>query len=162
MPTVAQIAAQVRHLITEVDAEEVDQARREPDPPRIVDVREQYEWDAGHIPGAELIPLGTVTGVAAEKLPDKSERIVLHCAAGVRSAVAAYQLQQLGYTNVSSMAGGFSAWRELGLDVEAPLTSAQLERYSRHLLIPEVGIAGQQTLLRSKVLLIGAGGLGSP
>ena len=162
MPSIAQIAAQVRHLITEIDAEEVDAARRTPDAPRIIDVREQNEWDAGHIPGAELIPLGTVTAVAADKLPDKNERLVLHCAAGVRSAVAAYQLQQLGYTNVSSMAGGFSAWRELGLEVEAPLTSAQLERYSRHLLIPEVGIGGQQTLLRSKVLLVGAGGLGSP
>ena len=162
MPSIAQIAAQVRHLITEIDAEEVDEARRKPDPPRIVDVREQNEWDAGHIPGAELIPLGTVPQVAAQKMPDKNERIVVHCAAGVRSAVAAYQLQQLGYTNVSSMAGGFSAWRELGLEIEAPLSSAQLERYSRHLLIPEVGIAGQQTLLRSKVLMIGAGGLGSP
>jgi molybdopterin/thiamine biosynthesis adenylyltransferase len=162
MPSIAQIAAQVRHLITEIDAENVDEARRSPHPPRIVDVREQNEWDAGHIPGAELIPLGTVAQVAAEKMPDKNERIVVHCAAGVRSAVAAYQMQQLGYTNVSSMAGGFSAWRELGLEVEAPLSSAQLERYSRHLLIPEVGIAGQQALLRSKVLLVGAGGLGSP
>ena len=105
MPSIAQIAAQVRHLITEVQAEEVDDARRGEHPPRIVDVREQNEWDAGHIPGAELIPLGTVTQVAAEKMPDKSERIVVHCAAGVRSAVAAYQMQQLGYTNVSSMAG---------------------------------------------------------
>ena len=162
MPTIAQIAAQVRHLITEVQAEDVDEARRKPGPPRIVDVREQNEWDAGHIPGAELIPLGTVAQVAAERLPTKDERIVVHCAAGVRSAVAAYQLQQLGYTNVSSMAGGFSAWRELGLPVEAPLTSAQLERYSRHLLIPEVGIGGQQKLLNSKVLMVGAGGLGSP
>ena len=162
MPSIAQIAAQVRHLITEVQAEEVDAARRASDPPRIVDVREQNEWDAGHIPGAELIPLGTVAQAAPEKMPDKNERIVLHCAAGVRSAVAAYQLQQLGYTNVTSMAGGFSAWRELGLEVEAPLTSAQLDRYSRHLLIPEVGIEGQRKLLRSKVLLVGAGGLGSP
>src|SRR5438477_562017 len=78
MPSIAQIAAQVRHLITEVQAEEVDEARRGPQPPRIVDVREQSEWDAGHIPGAELIPLGTVAQVAAEKMPDKSERKVLH------------------------------------------------------------------------------------
>jgi sulfur-carrier protein adenylyltransferase/sulfurtransferase len=162
MPSIAQIAAQVRPFITEVQAEAVDRDRRSEAPPRIVDVREQHEWDAGHIPGAELIPLGTVADVAAERLPRKDERIVLHCAAGVRSAVAAYQLQQLGYTNVSSMAGGFSAWRELGLEVEAPLNGDQLERYSRHLLIPEVGIEGQQKLLRSKVLLVGAGGLGSP
>jgi sulfur-carrier protein adenylyltransferase/sulfurtransferase len=162
MPSVAQIAAQVRPYIKEVQPEEVDRSRRSPAPPRIIDVREQYEWDAGHIPGAELMPLGTLPRVAAERLPRKDERIVLHCAAGVRSAVAAYQLQQLGYTSVSSMAGGFSAWRELGLEVEAPLSPAQLERYSRHLLIPEVGIGGQKQLLRSKVLLVGAGGLGSP
>ena len=162
MPTVAQIAAQVRHLIKEVQADEVAGQLGSATPPRIVDVREQNEWDAGHIPGAELIPLGTVPNVAAERLPKKDERIVLHCAAGVRSAVATYQLQQLGYTNVASMAGGFAAWREIGAPVEAPLAPAQLERYSRHLLIPEVGIAGQTKLLRSKVLLIGAGGLGSP
>ena len=162
MPSIAQIAAQVRPFITEVQAEQVDEDRRSESPARIVDVREQSEWDAGHIPGAELIPLGTIADVAAERLPKKDERIVVHCAAGVRSAVAAYQLQQLGYAKVASMAGGFSAWRELGLPVEAPLSSAQLERYSRHLLIPEVGISGQQKLLNSKVLLIGAGGLGSP
>ncbi|MBI2772873.1 MAG: molybdopterin-synthase adenylyltransferase MoeB [Chloroflexi bacterium] len=162
MPTIAQIAAQVRPLIREVQAEQVHRDRTSAAPPRIVDVREQNEWDAGHIPGAELIPLGTVAQVAPEKLPRKDESIVVHCAAGVRSAVAAYQLQQLGYTNVSSMAGGFSAWRELGLPIEAPLTRAQLDRYSRHVLIPEVGVEGQRTLLASKVLVIGAGGLGSP
>ncbi len=162
MPSIPQIAAQVRPFIKECQAEAVAKERGTEGAPRIVDVREQNEWDAGHIPGAELIPLGTVAQVAAQRLPDKGERIVVHCAAGVRSAVAAYQLQQLGYTNVTSMAGGFGAWRELGLPVEAPLGPKQLERYSRHLLIPEVGIAGQQKLLRSKVLLIGAGGLGSP
>lgn len=162
MPSIPQLAAQVRPFIKECQAEAVAKERGTPGAPRIVDVREQNEWDAGHIPGAELMPLGTVAQAAAERLPDKGERIVVHCAAGVRSAVAAYQLQQLGYTNVTSMAGGFSAWRELGLPVEAPLGPKQLERYSRHLLIPEVGIAGQQKLLSSKVLLIGAGGLGSP
>ena len=162
MPTIAQIAAQVRPFITEVQAEEVAGQLGGGSAPRIVDVREQHEWDAGHIPGAELIPLGTVAQAAPERLPRKDERIVLHCAAGVRSAVAAYQLQQIGYTKVASMAGGFGAWCELGLPVEAPLAPAQLERYSRHLLIPEVGIAGQSRLLRSKVLLVGAGGLGSP
>jgi molybdopterin/thiamine biosynthesis adenylyltransferase/rhodanese-related sulfurtransferase len=162
MPTVAQIAAQVRHLIKEVQADEVASQLGSKDQPRIVDVREQHEWDAGHIPGAEHIPLGTVAEVAGEKLPKKDERIVLHCAAGVRSAVATYQLQQLGYTNVSSMAGGFGAWREIGAPVEEPLAPAQMDRYSRHLLIPEVGIAGQRKLFQSKVLMVGAGGLGSP
>ena len=160
MPSIAQIAAQVRPFIKEVQPEEA--ARERESGVRIVDVREQSEWDAGHIPGAHLIPLGTVAEVATERLPKKDERIVVHCAAGVRSAVATYQLQQLGFTNVASMAGGFNAWREAGLPVEAPLSPAQLERYSRHLLIPEVGIAGQQRLLKSKELKIGAGGLGSP
>jgi len=158
----AQIAAQIRPLIKEVQAEEVEQDRRSGSPAALIDVREQHEWDAGHIAGADLIPLGTCAQTVPERYPDKDQRIVLHCAAGVRSAVAAYQLQQLGYRNVASMAGGFSAWRELGLPVEAPLSPAQLERYSRHLLIPEVGIQGQLKLLQSKVLLIGAGGLGSP
>jgi molybdopterin/thiamine biosynthesis adenylyltransferase/rhodanese-related sulfurtransferase len=160
MPSIAQIAAQVRPFIKEVQPEEA--AGRREAGVRVVDVREQNEWDAGHIPGAEFMPLGTVAQVAEQRLPKKDEEIVVHCAAGVRSAVAAYQLQQLGFTNVRSMAGGFNAWRELGLPVEAPLSRDQLERYSRHLLIPEVGIEGQQKLLRSKVLLVGAGGLGSP
>ena len=160
MPSIAQIAAQVRPFIEEIGPDEAEQERRAG--VRVVDVREQSEWDGGHIPGAELIPLGTVAQVAAERLPRKDERIVVHCAAGVRSAVAAYQLKQLGYTRVASMAGGFNAWRERGLPVDVPLTPAQLDRYSRHLLIPEVGIAGQRRLLESKVLLIGAGGLGSP
>ncbi len=162
MPTAAEIAKQIRHLIKEVQADEVAGELGKAGAPRIVDVREQHEWDAGHIPGAEHIPLGTVADAAGERLPKKDERIVLHCAAGVRSAVAAYQLQQLGYTSVASMAGGFGAWREIGAPVEEPLAPAQMDRYSRHLLIPEVGIAGQTKLLRSKVLMIGAGGLGSP
>ncbi len=160
MPSIGQIAQQVRPFIKEVQPDEAAKEREAG--VRVVDVREQSEWDAGHIPGAELMPLGTVAQVATERLPKKDERIVVHCAAGVRSAVAAYQLQQLGFTNVASMAGGFEQWRRQGLPVEAPLGAKQLERYSRHLLIPEVGIAGQQKLLRSKVLLIGAGGLGSP
>jgi sulfur-carrier protein adenylyltransferase/sulfurtransferase len=162
MPSIAQIAQQVRPHIKECQPETVAGEREASAPVRIVDVREQSEWDGGHIPGAELIPLGTLAEAAAERLPDKDEDIVVHCAAGVRSAVAAYQLQQLGYTKVRSMAGGFNLWRERGLPVQAPLRRDQLERYSRHLLIPEVGIAGQQKLLASKVLLVGAGGLGSP
>ncbi|MBM4434106.1 MAG: molybdopterin-synthase adenylyltransferase MoeB [Chloroflexi bacterium] len=162
MPSIAQIAQQVRPHIKECQPEAVAGEREATAPPRIVDVREQSEWDSGRIPGAELIPLGTLAEAAAERLPRKDEDIVVHCAAGIRSAVAAYQLQQLGYTKVRSMAGGFNLWRERGLPVEAPLRRDQLERYSRHLLIPEVGVTGQQRLLRSKVLLIGAGGLGSP
>ena len=162
MPSIQQIASQVRPLIKEVSAQDVEAERRSASPPRIVDVREQHEWDAGHIPGAQHLPLAKVAEAAAERLADRRERIVVHCAAGVRSAVAAYQLQQLGYANVASMAGGFNAWHRLGLPVEAPLSAPQMERYSRHLLIPEVGVEGQRKLLRAKVLLVGAGGLGSP
>ncbi len=130
---------------------------------RIVDVREQHEWDAGHIADAEHVPLATVEGEIPKRF-EKDEPIVTHCRSGVRSAKAAFALKQLGFTNVSSMAGGILAWQEAGYPVEAPnaLRHDQVERYSRHLLIPEVGVAGQQKLLRSKVLLVGAGGLGSP
>src|SRR5687768_8200463 len=112
MPSIAQIAQQVRPYIKECQPDAVAGERESATGPRIVDVREQSEWDAGHIPGAELMPLGTVGQVAEQRLPDKDEDIVVHCAAGVRSAVAAYQLQQLGYTRVRSMAGGFNLWRE--------------------------------------------------
>jgi molybdopterin/thiamine biosynthesis adenylyltransferase/rhodanese-related sulfurtransferase len=162
--SIAEQASRVRRFIKEVTPAQVRDRLASERPPRIVDVREQHEWDAGHIGGAEHIPLGTLEGAAAQRLPDRNEEIVVHCAAGVRSAVGTYQLKQLGYANVASMAGGFNKWREAGypIDLPAALNDAQLERYSRHLLIPEIGIAGQRKLLESSVLLIGAGGLGSP
>jgi sulfur-carrier protein adenylyltransferase/sulfurtransferase len=162
--SIAEQASRVRRFIREVTPVQVRERLASERPPRIVDVREQHEWDAGHIGGAEHIPLGSLEGAAAERLPDRDEEIVVHCAAGVRSAVGAYQLQQLGYSRVASMSGGFNRWRENGYEVELPaaLSDAQLERYSRHLLIPEIGTAGQRKLLDSSILLIGAGGLGSP
>jgi len=162
-PSYREQYERVRHLVTEVQPEEVRDALDQPAPPRIVDVREQTEWDAGRIPGAEHIPLGTISDVAAERLPRKDEPVVIHCAAGVRSAIAAHQLQQFGYTDVRSMAGGFGRWQQLGLPTASDgLTREQAERYSRHVLIPEVGIKGQRQLLDARVLLVGAGGLGSP
>jgi len=130
----------------------------------IVDVRETEEWVQGHIPGAVFIPRGYLEQRIEEKVPDKSHPVVLHCAGGTRSALAARTLQELGYTQVSSMAGGFGKWKESGLPIEVPrtLTAEQKSRYSRHLLVPEVGEAGQAKLLASKVLLVGAGGLGCP
>ena len=130
----------------------------------IVDVREADEWVQGHIPDALFIPRGFLELRVEEKLPDKSREIVLQCAGGTRSALAAKTLQELGYTRVSSMAGGFGKWKEAGLPIEVPrtLSAEQKSRYSRHLLVPEVGEAGQAKLLASKVLLVGAGGLGSP
>jgi len=130
----------------------------------LIDVREQVEWDAGHIPGALFIPLGQLDQEIAAAVPDKGAEIIMQCRSGARSGRGTDLLQQLGYTNVVNMAGGILQWQADGLPVEAPesLTPAQQSRYSRHLLIPEVGTAGQVKLLESKVLLIGAGGLGSP
>jgi len=130
----------------------------------LIDVREQVEWDAGHIPGAVFIPLGQLEQEIATAVPDKDTEVIMQCRSGARSGRGTDLLQQLGYTNVVNMAGGILQWEADGLPVEAPssLTPAQQSRYSRHLLIPEVGTAGQVKLLESKVLLVGAGGLGSP
>src|SRR5439155_8718964 len=156
--------AQLRRQIKEETARDVAARRAREKTLRIVDVREQHEWDAGHIGGAEHVPLATVAEEVPKRFPDKTAPLVMQCRSGVRSVKAAYALKQIGYTNVSSMAGGIVAWEEAGLPIEEPsrLSTEQLQRYSRHLLIPQVGIEGQQKLLDSKVLLIGAGGLGSP
>jgi len=132
---------------------------------RVIDVREQSEWDAGHIPGATLLPLADVPQRIGEVQPDKDAPLLLHCAVGGRSARAADWLTQMGYTNVVSMKAPLGHWKEQGGPWEEPaqlLTPAQMRRYSRHVLIPEVGQEGQRKLLDAKVLLIGAGGLGSP
>jgi len=130
----------------------------------IVDVREASEWEQGHLPNAVHISKSYVEQQIENAVPDRDTPVVLYCAGGVRSLFAAQALEQLGYTNVASMSGGFQAWKSQGLPWEAPvvLSSDQKQRYSRHLLIPEVGAKGQQRLLESKALLIGAGGLGSP
>jgi molybdopterin/thiamine biosynthesis adenylyltransferase/rhodanese-related sulfurtransferase len=130
----------------------------------LIDVREQHEWDAGHIEGALFIPLGQLQQGIAAAVPDKATEVILQCRSGARSANGTALLQALGYTDVVNLAGGILQWQADGLPVEAPatLTPAQQSRYSRHLLIPEVGSKGQTKLLDSKVLMIGAGGLGSP
>jgi molybdopterin/thiamine biosynthesis adenylyltransferase/rhodanese-related sulfurtransferase len=130
----------------------------------LVDVREKLEWNEGHIPGAIHVPRGYLELQIEEAVPDKEKTVVLYCAGGVRSLMAGATLQQMGYKNVISMAGGFGQWKNSGYNFVVPrtLSDAQSRRYSRHLLIPEVGEEGQFKLLDSKVLLIGAGGLGSP
>jgi molybdopterin/thiamine biosynthesis adenylyltransferase/rhodanese-related sulfurtransferase len=130
----------------------------------LIDVREQVEWDAGHIAGALFIPQGALLDQIEAAAPDRDTEIVLYCRSGARSGRMTAALQQFGYTNVVNMAGGILEWQANSLPVEAPssLTPAQQSRYSRHLLIPEVGTAGQVKLLESKVLIVGAGGLGSP
>jgi len=130
----------------------------------LVDVREKHEWNEGYIPGAVHVPRGFLELQIEEAVPDKSKTVVLYCAGGVRSLIAGSTLQQMGYKDVVSMSGGFGQWKGSGYGFAQPrvMTEAQTKRYSRHLLVPEVGEKGQFKLLDSRVLLIGAGGLGSP
>jgi molybdopterin/thiamine biosynthesis adenylyltransferase/rhodanese-related sulfurtransferase len=132
--------------------------------PILIDVREKDEWTEGYIPGARWISRGFLEQRIEDQVPEKSSEIVLYCAGGTRSALAARSLAELGYTNVKSMAGGFAAWKRAGLPFDRPyvMTQEQSLRYARHTMLPEVGEAGQVKLLRSKVLCLGAGGLGSP
>jgi len=130
----------------------------------LVDVREKDEVRQGYIPGAVHIPRGFLEMQAEQKLPSKTDEIIVYCAGGTRSAFAAKTLTELGYENVTSANPGFVRWKDLKYPVEMPaeLTPAQLDRYSRHILLPEVGERGQEKLLKGKVLLLGAGGLGAP
>jgi molybdopterin/thiamine biosynthesis adenylyltransferase/rhodanese-related sulfurtransferase len=129
-----------------------------------LDVRERDEWEEGHIPGAVFVPRGNLESRIESVESDRDRPIVVYCAGGSRSAFAAKSLQELGYANVLSLTGGYTDWKRNGFETVLPqsLTPAQRTRYSRHLLIPEIGEAGQLKLLESRVLLIGAGGLGSP
>jgi molybdopterin/thiamine biosynthesis adenylyltransferase/rhodanese-related sulfurtransferase len=158
----ADLLREARSQIREVTPQEVDAAR--PASGTIVDVREASEWEQGHLPGAVHISKSYVEQEIEAAVPDRESPVILYCAGGIRSVFAAKTLQEMGYTNVASMSGGFQAWKGAGLPWEAPtvLTAEQKLRYSRHLLIPEVGAEGQTRLLESKALLIGAGGLGSP
>jgi sulfur-carrier protein adenylyltransferase/sulfurtransferase len=160
--TFSDLIREVRSSIREVTPAEAEALRR-PDV-TVVDVRESTEWDEGHIPGAVHVPRGHLESRIEAVAPDRERPLVLYCAGGVRSALAARQLAELGYSDVVSMSGGFQAWKSEGRPWRKPvsLSSEQKQRYSRHLLIPEVGSEGQARLLDSKALLIGAGGLGSP
>jgi sulfur-carrier protein adenylyltransferase/sulfurtransferase len=163
MPTYRDYFAEIKKRIKEATPQQVVDLLRSGDV-QLADVREKDEWDQGHLPGAVHVPKSFLEQWAEDRIPDKSRKTVLYCAGGVRSAMAADILQKLGYTDVISMSGGFNRWKDSGLAWETPdsFTPEQAQRYSRHLLIPEVGEKGQHQLLRSKVLLIGAGGLGSP
>ena len=164
MPSGKELVSQVKKQIREITVEQVARLAGGPIPPLLVDVRESDEHAAGKLPGAVSVPRGFLELRIEEKAPDRGVPIVLYCAGGVRSALAAKTLLDMGYTDVSSMAGGYNRWTDAGLPVERPrtLTPAQKERYRRHLIIPEVGESGQAKLLDAKVLLMGAGGLGSP
>jgi len=162
MPSYRDLLDQTKRAINEVDAAAADSLRRQG--ALIVDVREQDEVEQGAVPGSVHIPRGYLEMRIEETEPDRHRPIAVYCAGGVRSAFAARALQDLGYDQVVSLAGGFGAWKNAGLPWSVPraLSADQRRRYSRHLLIPEVGEAGQRRLLDAKVLLVGAGGLGSP
>ncbi len=162
MPSGAEFIKQVKSQIDEVDPGEVHGLLG--DGVAVVDVRETEEVAQGKLPGATHVPRGFLESRIDGAVPDRSRRIVLYCASGNRSALAAKTLIDLGYEDVSSMTGGITLWKDRGLPVEVPrtYTPEQRQRYSRHFLLPEIGEAGQQTLLDARVLLLGAGGLGSP
>ena len=162
-PSGAEVIRQIKQQVEEVDPAEVSEHLG--DGLTVIDVRESEEWDRGHIPGARHVPRGYLESRVEGAQPDRDARIVLYCASGQRSALAAHTLTSLlGYTNVSSMTGGITLWKDRGYKVDIPrtLTPEQRDRYGRHLLLPEIGPEGQARLLESKVLLLGAGGLGSP
>jgi molybdopterin/thiamine biosynthesis adenylyltransferase/rhodanese-related sulfurtransferase len=165
MPTTySDLIAQARKNTKEVSLDALKQRLEKREPLTLLDVREKEEYRAGFIPGAISLPRGFLEIQVESKLPDKNAKIVAYCAGGTRSALAAVTLKDLGYTNVETANPGFTRWKDLGYPVDLPpqLTDAQRDRYSRHILLPEVGEAGQAKLLKSKVLLLGAGGLGSP
>lgn len=159
----SELLRHVKEQIKEVDPSEVVQLLGEG--VVVVDCRETEELTAGTLPGAVHIPRSYLETRIEGVVPDRSQRIILYCASGVRSAFGAHTLMaEMGYDDVESMAGGFILWKDRGYEVEVPrsFSAEQRERYSRHLLVPEVGAEGQQKLLDARVLLLGAGGLGSP
>lgn len=162
--TYSDLFSEVKRSVQTISLEDLKARLEAADPPTLVDVREKDEVRAGYIPGAIHIPRGFLEMQAEQKLPDKSVPIVVYCAGGTRSAFAAKTLAELGYQNVLSANPGFVRWKDLRYAVEEPpqLSDAQLDRYSRHIMLPEVGEKGQAKLLNSRVLLLGAGGLGAP
>ncbi len=164
MATYRELLARLREEIEEISTVDAHERLRSEAPPLFVDVRPPDEWQEGHIPGALLAPRNNLESRFETLVPDHERALVVYCGSGSRSAFAVKTLQELGYENVVNLAGGFADWKRNGYDFATPqtLSPAQRTRYSRHLLIPEVGEEGQQKLLDSRVLLIGAGGLGSP
>ena len=160
MPTYRELLQRTKGEISEIDAQTAQST-----PGAVwVDVREADEWQEGHLPGAVHVPRGHLESRIEAVAPDKTQPVILYCAAANRSAFAAKTLEDLGYENVHSLAGGFTDWKRNGLEIVMPrtLSPERRTRYSRHILIPEIGEEGQLRLLDSRILLIGAGGLGSP
>ncbi|MCL4290808.1 MAG: molybdopterin-synthase adenylyltransferase MoeB [Thermoleophilia bacterium] len=164
MTSYRELLQQVKAEIEEIDAPDALALLGSDEPPLLLDVRERDEWEEGHLPRAVHVPRGSLESRIEQAVPDRDRPIVVYCAVGARSAFAARALGELGYGSVVSLAGGFTEWKRSGYPFELPraLDADKRARYSRHLLIPEVGEAGQLKLLDSSVLLLGAGGLGSP
>ena len=162
--TYKQIMDEAKKAVPEASPDEVKTRLDRGEKPVLLDVREREEVRQGYVPGAVSVPRGFLEMRIEEAVPDKSAPIVAYCAGGTRSLLAGRILKELGYTNVVSMRGGFTAWKNQGLPIteDRQFTPEQQIRYSRHFLLPEVGEAGQAKLLDAKVLCIGAGGLGSP
>jgi sulfur-carrier protein adenylyltransferase/sulfurtransferase len=164
MPSYRDLLQAAKASVEEVDARRAQELLDADDAPLLVDVRERDEWEQGRIPGSVLVPRGNLESRIENVAPDRSRAVLLYCAAGNRSAFAAKTLTDLGYERAISLSGGYEDWKRSGLPTELPrsLGPERATRYSRHLLIPEVGEEGQLRLLDSRILLIGAGGLGSP
>jgi adenylyltransferase/sulfurtransferase len=162
--TYREVMAEARQAIPEWSPDEVRQRMSNGGGYTLIDVREKEEYREGHLAGALSVPRGFLDMRIEETVPDKDAKIILYCAGGTRSLLAGRTMHELGYRNVVSMSGGYSGWKNAGHPWEADrqFTADQLNRYSRHFLLPEVGEAGQAKLLDAKVLCIGAGGLGSP
>ena len=162
--TYADLLQEAKGEITTVSLEEIKRRLEAKEDYVLVDVREKDEVRGGFIPGALSLPRGFLEMQAEQKLPAKNAKMTVYCAGGVRSAFAAQALSRMGYANVESANPGFVRWKDMAYPVEHPpeLTPAQLDRYSRHILLPEVGEKGQEKLLKARVLCLGAGGLGSP
>jgi molybdopterin/thiamine biosynthesis adenylyltransferase/rhodanese-related sulfurtransferase len=161
--TSKNILDEARSTIKQIDIDGARKLMEQPDT-AVIDVRESDEWRQGHLPNAIGIPRGFLELRIEEKVPDHSKPIVVHCASGTRSLLAARALREMGYENVYNMTGGFNAWKDRGLPwvADRQFSNEEITRYSRHFVIPEVGEKGQAKLLDSKVLLLGAGALGSP
>lgn len=163
--TFKQLMEEARREVSEVSVQEVnDVLERNGSASLVLDVREKEEYREGHLQGAMSLPRGFLEIKVETTVPDKSTPIIAYCAGGVRSLLAAKVMKEMGYQNVSSMAGGYTAWKTAGYKwvQDFQFTQEQTTRYSRHFLLPEVGEEGQAKLLQAKVLMVGAGGLGSP
>jgi molybdopterin/thiamine biosynthesis adenylyltransferase/rhodanese-related sulfurtransferase len=164
MASFRELLARAKSEIREVTTADAAQALDDRPGIVVLDVREPDEYEQGALPGAVHLARGNLESRIEGQVPDRQTPIIVHCASGVRSAFAAKTLQDLGYADVASMAGGFNKWKDEGRAWTTPrtLSADQRNRYQRHLLLPEVGETGQQKLLDSRALLLGAGGLGSP